>query len=112
MHASEVEPLETGCEWHTDELADTYVFQLTDAHLEEVDAALQHAEARCENVLDITCESFPLPALGPELGRITRELVDGRGVVLLRGVPVEHYGKERASSIYWGIGMHLGRPWP
>ena len=32
--------------------------------------------------------------------------------MLIRGVPVERYGKERASSIYWGIGTHLGRPWP
>ena len=32
--------------------------------------------------------------------------------MLIRGVPVERYGKERASSIYWGVGMHLGRPWP
>jgi hypothetical protein len=55
---------------------------------------------------------FPLPTLGPELTRLTHDLIDGRGVVLIRGVPVDRYGKERASSIYWGIGMHLGQPWP
>ena len=60
----------------------------------------------------ITRDAFPLPTLGPELGRITRDLIDGRGVVLIRGVPVDRYGKERASAIYWGVGMHLGRPWP
>ena len=27
-------------------------------------------------------------------------------------MPVDRYGKERASWIYWGIGTHLGRPWP
>ena len=32
--------------------------------------------------------------------------------MLIRGVPVERYGKERASTIYWGVGMHLGAPWP
>ena len=63
-------------------------------------------------MLDITRESFPLPTLGTELAGITRDLIDGRGVALIRGVPVDRYGKERASSIYWGIGMHLGRPWP
>jgi len=112
MKASGVTPLETACEWRADELGDSYVFQLTDAHLDELDAALVHAEATCADVLDITRESFPLPQLGPELERVTRELVDGRGVVLIRGVRVERYGKERASSIYWGVGMHLGRPWP
>ena len=40
------------------------------------------------------------------------ELINGRGVVLIRGVPVDRYDKERASKIYWGVGMHLGAPWP
>jgi hypothetical protein len=112
MNASDVTPLESACEWQTDQLGDDYVFQLTVAHLEELDAALLHAEANTEDVLDITRDVFPLPTLGSELERLTRELVAGRGVVLIRGVPVEHYGKVRASSIYWGVGMHLGHPWP
>jgi hypothetical protein len=112
MNASDLTPLETGCEWRSDELGDTYIFQLTDAHLEELDGALRHAEANCDDVLDITRDSFPLPTLGAELSGIARDLIDGRGVVLIRGVRVDRYGKERASSIYWGVGMHLGRPWP
>jgi hypothetical protein len=105
-------PLETACEWRGPSLGDGYVFQLTDTHVEELDAALRHAESVTDDVLDITRESFPLPTLGPELQRITRELIDGNGVVLIRGVPVERYGKPRASSIYWGVGLHLGNPWP
>jgi hypothetical protein len=112
MNASDLIPLETQCEWRSDQLGDSYVFPLTDAHVDEIDAALVHAEARCDDVLDITRESFPLPTLGAELTRVTHDLVSGRGVVLIRGVPVERYGKQRASSIYWGIGMHLGQPWP
>jgi Taurine catabolism dioxygenase TauD, TfdA family len=105
-------PLEVGCEWRDDEVGDSYVFRLTDDHVAELDAALVSAEAQSDDVLDITRELFPLPTLGPELARITRELIDGMGMVLIRGVPVEHYGKERASAIYWGVGTHLGRPWP
>ena len=112
MNPSDLVPLETACEWRADELGDSYVFELTDAHRDELDRALVHAEARCDDVLDITRELFPLPTLAPELRAITRDLIDGRGVVLIRGVPVERYGKGRASSIYWGIGMHLGEPWP
>ena len=33
-------------------------------------------------------------------------------MVLIRGVPVERYGKDRASAVYWGVGTHLGHPWP
>jgi hypothetical protein len=105
-------PLETHCEWHTDEVGDRYIFHLTDDHVAELDAALVHAEAQVEDVLDITRELFPLPTLAPELARIADDLVNRLGMVLIRGVPVERYGKDRASAIYWGVGMHLGRPWP
>ena len=106
------EPLEPACEWRADEVGDTYIFRLTDEHVAELEAALVHAEARADDVLDITRDLFPLPTLGPELARITRELIDGRGVVLIRGVPVERYTKDRASAIYWGVGTHIGHPWP
>ena len=112
MNANDVTPLEPACEWRRDDLGDSYILQLSDTHLAELDAALVHAESRADDLLDITRDDFPLPTLGSELRAMTRELISGRGVALIRGVPVERYGKQRASSIYWGIGMHLGRPWP
>jgi hypothetical protein len=111
MNADDVIPLEPACEWD-DVVGDSYIFQLSDAHRAELDAALVHAESRGDDGLDITRDDFPLPTLGVELRAMTHELVGGRRVALIRGVPVERYGKERASSVYWGIGMHLGLPWP
>ena len=105
-------PLEERCAWRSDEMADGYVLRFTDDQLAELDAALAEAERRVDDVLDITRETFPLPTLGPVLAEVTRDLIDGRGVVLLRGLDVGRYGKERASAIYWGVGAHLGAPWP
>ena len=112
VDATTVTPLEPRCEWRRDEVGDSYVFQLTDDHVAELDAALQVAEAATDDVLDITRATFPLPTLGAELTAIARELIEGRGMVLIRGVPIERYTKQRASAIYWGVGTHLGRPWP
>ena len=64
-------PLEPGCVWHRDDLSDGYVYQLSDAQIDELDAALRFAEARCDDVLEITREDFPLPTLAPELAWIT-----------------------------------------
>ena len=105
-------PLEERCEWRADEVGDSYIFHLTDDHVAELDAALAHAESRVDDVLDISRDLFPLPTLGSELARITDDLVNGPGMVLIRGVPVERYGKDRASAVYWGVGTHLGHPWP
>ncbi|QXC60791.1 TauD/TfdA family dioxygenase [Aquihabitans sp. G128] len=78
----------------------------------ELDAALAQATATVDDVLDITRDDFPLPTLGAELEALTHELIDGRGVVLLRGLPADRLSKDEASAMYWGIGTHLGRPWP
>ena len=80
--ADELVPLEEHCEWTSDTLGERYVFELTDAHVAELDAALVHAEAVAADVLDITRDDFPLPTLGPELARLTRELIEGDGVAL------------------------------
>lgn len=105
-------PLEEQCEWRRDELGNGYVFELTDDHVAELDAALAEAEAAVDDVLDITRDHFPLPTLGAELEAITHQLIDGRGVVLIRGLPAHRLSKDRASAMYWSIGTHLGRPWP
>ena len=46
IDAGALEPLETQCEWRRDDLADGYVFQLTDAHVAELDAALRARGSR------------------------------------------------------------------
>jgi hypothetical protein len=109
---TDLEPLETRSEWTSDQLGDRYVYELSAEQVSELDAALAHAEAHTDDVLDITRELFPLPTLGAELQRLAAELIEGDGVLLIRGVPVEKYDKQRASKIYWGVGMHLGNPWP
>ena len=35
-------------------------------------------------------------------------LEHGRGVVLLRGLPVERYSEDDLRRLYWGLGTHLG----
>jgi len=109
---AELKPLEERSAWRSHEVGDSYIWELTDADRAELDAALAHAEARTEHTLDITAELFPLPTLGPRLADVASELIDGRGVVLIRGVPVDRLGPDRASAVYWGVGRHLGRPWP
>ena len=105
-------PLEPQCEWRGGDVGDRYVFELSDTHVAELEAAVDVAQSKVDDVLDITRELFPLPTLEPELVALTDELINGRGVVLIRGLPVDRADKARASAIYWGVGTHLGHPWP
>jgi len=63
-------------------------------------------------VLEIGQEDFPLPTLRARLAGIEDELINGRGFVRLRGVDRQAYTQAEMEGIYWGIGTHLGLPWP
>jgi hypothetical protein len=53
---------------------------------------------------------FPLPKLSKRLARIAKELEEGRGMVLLRGLPVGKFSDPETRFIVWGVGAHLGIP--
>jgi TfdA family taurine catabolism dioxygenase TauD len=106
--------LETACEWTAKDVADPaqWTEHLSAAEIDELEAAVAHAFGVSDDFLQIGKAEFPLPALGPRLKEIERELMDGRGFVLIRGLPRERWSNDQMSMAYWGIGAHLGRPWP
>lgn len=53
---------------------------------------------------------FPLPGLQEKLAAIGREVENGRGFALLRGLPVEAFAESDLRLVFWGLGMHLGIP--
>jgi hypothetical protein len=83
-------------------------YRLTPAEIAEVEVALQSVRARGLDVADIRREDFPLPTLGPVLDRLRGEVLEGRGFVLLRGVPVEGRPIAESAVAYWGIGTYFG----
>ena len=106
--------LETGCEWRAEDVADetawTEVF--TPDEVAEIDAAIIHANAKSPDLLDIGRDDFPLPNLSRRLKAIEDDLMHGRGFVRLRGLDRDRYTNAEMCLIYWGIGAHLGKPWP
>jgi hypothetical protein len=59
---------------------------------------------------EVTKDDFPLPTLAALFADVTREQIDGRGFVLVRGVPIDGLAPDQIELLYWGIGQHVGRP--
>jgi len=75
--------------------------------LTEIDAALAGVKQRGLDWVDVTREDFPLPRFAAALMQIAQELETGRGMILLRGLPLR-YSPDDLRMVYWGIGAHLG----
>ncbi len=108
------EVLETACEWTAKDVAEPaqWTEHFSASEVEELGAAVEHAFGISDDFLQIGKAEFPLPTLAPRLKEIGRELMDGRGFVLLRGLPRERWSNDEMSMAYWGVGAHLGKPWP
>jgi hypothetical protein len=106
--------LEPHLAWRHEDVADpeSWTYHLSARDLEELDRALAHAKAVSPDLLDIEQGDFPLSELALTLAGIERELIAGRGFVRIRGLPVTRYSDEDLTLLYWGIGLHLGEPWP
>jgi hypothetical protein len=85
-----------------------WIYQFTAADLAEIAAATEANLGR--DIATITRADFPLPKFGAVLDGIRDELINGRGFVLMRGLPVEGRPIEKSAIAYWGIGAYLGSP--
>jgi hypothetical protein len=96
--------------WHGPDMAADSVW------LEHLDAAALHDLARASepwladgaDLSQLTRDTFPLPGLSSRLGRLSGELLDGRGFALWRGLPVAQWGARRCAVAFFGFGTHLG----
>jgi hypothetical protein len=82
--------------------------RLSPSEVAEIETAVQAVQARGLDLADIHREDFPLPTLGPVLERLRSEVLDGRGFVLLRGMPVENRPVAESATAYWGVGTYFG----
>jgi len=106
----DIERLATDAVWEVSTLEEdsSWAFELSADDIAELRQALAHAKRLGRKVPDIDTSSFPLPKLSERLSQVRRELVDGRAVVLIRGLPVAEMSKEDAGTIFWGVGAYLG----
>ena len=107
-------PLPAPAAWRGDELTDTDAWQytLSRADVAVLDEALAYVSARGLTFPDFGQDDFPLAGLAPLLADVAERLENGLGFMLLRGLPVERYSEQELRTVYYGLGLHLGKPVP
>jgi len=87
----------------------SWIYEVDSAAIAEIDAALDHAK-RAGARIPFGKELFPLPRFTAELDGLLDEIENGRGFVLVRGIPRSRYSDAECEMLYWGLGAHLGIP--
>ncbi|WP_186332394.1 TauD/TfdA family dioxygenase [Bordetella genomosp. 13] len=107
---SEYQPVTDATAWTAEQLNNdqSWIYRFGPEAIAELNAALD--KVRHIPITDIRKEDFPLDKVAVDLKKVAEQVEEGIGMAVLRGLPVFDYSKDDASRIYWGIGLHLGRP--
>ncbi|MCA9621441.1 MAG: TauD/TfdA family dioxygenase [Myxococcales bacterium] len=94
--------------WRAADLKGTWREPLNEAQRDEVRRAVEVAQSRQLPRHALTRRDFPLPTLRRDVERWRRTILDGRGFVVLRGVPIESWSEDQCETFFWCLGLHLG----
>jgi hypothetical protein len=96
--------------WSAEELTarEDWVIEVESDGLADIATALAGVKKRGLPIREIKAHDFPLPSMAGDLLKVKQLLALGPGVCLLRGLPVDRYGREDIELILWGIGTHVG----
>ncbi|KIY04142.1 uncharacterized protein Z520_00834 [Fonsecaea multimorphosa CBS 102226] len=78
------------------------------AEIAELSAAADEFIASGIPLTGISKERFPLPRLGHFLTTLRKEIIDGRGFILFKGIPVQSWGLQKSAVAYMGLGTYIG----
>ncbi len=98
--------------WVADDLRDdeSWIFTFKPEEIRELEQAVESLMRMGKEIYAFHREDFPLPTLGPRLAECIRDVEYGRGLALWRGLNVSDYDETRLKLLYWGVGVHLGKP--
>jgi hypothetical protein len=101
----------TDAAWYGPDMArrTDWLMPLSAAEIAEIEGATRSLAAREADIASITARDFPLPTLAARLkARVENEVLNGRGFLLLRGLPVERWTMRESATAFYGLGAHLG----
>ena len=88
----------------------SWLHPLSGEAIATLDAALAHVKAHGLTFPHFGKSDFPLGDWTQTLQACSEELENGRGFLVLRGLPVARYTEEEINILYYGIGLHMGVP--
>ncbi len=104
-------PLVDPANWDPDEILSNrnWIYRLSQTEISEIKEAVGQIEQRGFEIKNITSKDFFLPTLSSGLQEVQDELMEGRGLVLIKGLPVDQMNRWQVATTFWGISSYIGK---
>src|SRR5262247_333186 len=108
--AGPMQPVVDPADWSPASLKNVanWSYQLSDRDADELADGIKAARRAGVAIVDAKRESFPLKSFGDVLIDVRRELLDGRGIVMMQNFPLDRFDREETAIAYVGLGCWLG----
>jgi alpha-ketoglutarate-dependent taurine dioxygenase len=87
---------------------DSWIYRLNDREIAEIESAFTRIAGTAKSHEEIQQKDFALETFGRLVTAMRDQIEDGRGVTLLKGVPIAGKTVEHVEMLYAGIAAHIG----
>ena len=102
-------PIEHPGAWRADEGGrERFMVRFEARHLDALAQALEHARRRTDDTEAIIRDDFPLDTIADDVAAWRAQVMDGPGILILAGFPVERYSQDELGMIHFGLGTYFG----
>jgi Taurine catabolism dioxygenase TauD, TfdA family len=110
LPAEPMRPVVDPADWSPESLKDvaSWSYRLSDRDADELADGIKTVRRAGVAIVDIERACFPLKSFGDVLIDVRRELMDGRGIVMMQNFPLDRFDREETAIAYVGLGSWLG----
>ena len=109
--AEPMRPVVDPAGWSPDHLKDltNWSYRISAADADDLATGVAAVRRKGIALVDIRCDDFPLRHFGDVLLDVRRELMDGRGIIMMQNFPLDHFDREDTAMAFIGLGSWLGQ---
>jgi hypothetical protein len=104
------QPVIDPADWKPEALkdVDNWSYRLSERDADELAEGVAAVRRSGVALVDIKKDDFPLKGFGEVMLDVRRELLNGRGIVMMRNFPLDRFDREGTAIAYIGLGAWLG----